>query len=259
MTPREYLAQGELKAALSAQQEVVEQSPADAANRLFLFELLMLAGRLVEARDQLRSIESDDPDWPRSRKAFARLLRAERRRSHGRKPIFVQEPPAHARLRLAGWHAFRQENYELASARFDRSEARSPAIHGHVDGREFEGLRDSDDRFGAVLEVFVGSEYVWLPLDHVRRLVLSPAQGVLDCALRPGRVTLTDGTVLDVFVPLVYPGSQIEDDRFAIGDDTDWPALDSGLVIGIGAKVLLVGEEELRLSDCTQFDLRVVS
>ena len=32
---------------------------------------------------------------------------------------------------------------------------------GFLDGQEFEGLRDADDRFGSILEVFLGGEYFW--------------------------------------------------------------------------------------------------
>ncbi|QJW95724.1 hypothetical protein FTUN_3278 [Frigoriglobus tundricola] len=34
---------------------------------------------------------------------------------------------------------------------------------GFINGREFEGLRDADDRFGSVLEAFRGGEYLWVP------------------------------------------------------------------------------------------------
>ncbi len=124
-----------------------------------------------------------------------------------------------------------------------------------MDGREFEGLRDTDDRFGSVLEVFLGGDYVWVPFEQVRRLTLDPPAGVLDAAFRPGHLALANGPELRVLVPLVYPGSHRAGGEFALGRETDWPEAPGGLACGVGARVLMVGDEELPLGECRQIDL----
>jgi protein involved in temperature-dependent protein secretion len=43
---------------------------------------------------------------------------------------------------------------------------------------------------------------------------------------------------------------------FACGQETDWPENPGGLVVGVGARVLIVGEEELPLGECRQIDVR---
>lgn len=143
-----------------------------------------------------------------------------------------------------------------ASAWIDRADDASPELAGHVDGREFEGLRDTDDRFGSVLEAFIGTEYVWLPFEHLRRVTLAPAVGVLDAAFRPARLQLTDGTDLQAVLPLLYPGSHTADGAFAAGLEADWTSIDGGPLCGVGVRVLMLGEEEVILAECRQWDIR---
>src|SRR5581483_741580 len=258
MTPRDALAAGRLDDAVASQEAVVGDRPDDPAARLFRFELATLAGRLAAARDELRAVHSHDANWPASFGGFLRLLRAEHRRTHrGRRPAFPGDPPAHARRRWKAVRALRAGDGDAAADWIDRADAVSPSpyLAGYVDGREFEGLRDTDDRFGSVLEVFLGGDYVWVPFEQVRRLTLDPPAGVLDAAFRPGHLALANGPELRVLVPLVYPGSHRAGGEFALGRETDWPEAPGGLACGVGARVLMVGDEELPLGECRQIDL----
>lgn len=256
MTPRSALADGRLVEAVTLQESVVRDTPDDDAARLFLFELLALAGRLAEARDQLRFLSSDEPTWPAARRGFLDLLKAEHRRSHlGRRPVFLTDPPAHAKRRWNATRAVRDARPDAAEW-VDRADASSPPLSGHIDGREFDGLRDTDDRFGSVLEAFIGPEYVWIPLEQLRRVVLLPAVGVLDAAFRPARVTLADRNALRVALPLLYPGSHRAGGEFATGLDTDWPEDPSNVVRGVGARVLMIGEDDVVLGECRQLDIQ---
>jgi type VI secretion system protein ImpE len=257
MTPRDALADGRLTDAIVSQEAAVRGEADDAAGHLFLFELYTLAGRLTDARDQLHAVDSHDPNWPASRGGFLRLLRAEHRRRRGGKPLFLVDPPTHARRRWNAVRALREGDADAAATWIDRADAVSPCpyLTGHVDGREFEGLRDTDDRFASVLEVYLGGEYAWVPLEYLRRLTLDPPAGVLDAAVRPAQVALAGGSELRVLVPLVYPNSAGAGDEFALGREADWPETPGGLACGVGARILMVGEEELPLGDCRQLDL----
>ena len=105
-----------------------------------------------------------------------------------------------------------------------------------------------------MLEAFAGRHPVWLPLDQLRRVRLAQPVGVLDEVFRPARVTFRTGDEADVVLPLTYPGSAAAGDDFALGRDADWPD-HGGPVVGVGAKVVLVGDEEEALSDLVQLDL----
>lgn len=253
-TARDAFHDGRLADAVQLQSAHVEAVPDDTPGRLFLVELLALTGRYRDAWDQLSRIESDSPDWPAARRRFRRLLKAANRRANGRVK-FINDPPPHARQRALALRALLLGDSERAIARIDRADSRTPHLFGHIDGREFDGLRDADDRFASVLEVLIGAEYVWVPWEHVRRLRLVPAKHPLDAAFRPAELRLSDWSEQAVFVPLVYPGTA-DDDVLLLGQDTDLVG-DGGPVCGVGGKLLLLGDgSEGPLADCTQIDVR---
>jgi type VI secretion system protein ImpE len=257
MTAREALADGRLADAVGLQTRAVEANPADSAARLFLFELHALAGDLPAARRHLDRIRSGDPVWPAARKAFRRVLRAEACRSPDpARPRFLLPPPPHVKRRWNATRAHRQADPDRATRWLDRADATTPEVHGFVDGREFVGLRDTDDRFATVFEVFVGGRYAWVPFEHTRAVRLNPAAGALDVAFRPGELRLTDGRTLPVVVPLRYPGSAEEGDEFALGEVADWTSADAGLVCGLGAKILTFGDEDAPLAECRMIEVR---
>ena len=258
MTPHELLADGRLAEALAAQEATVGDRPDDAPARLFLVELLAFAGRLLDARAHLDDIASADPAWPASRRQFRQLLRAERRRSEGvRRPVIVPDPPApHARGRWRAAKALRDGQPEDATRWTDRADAATPEVRGFLDGQEFDGLRDADDRFASVLEAFAGGDYLWVPWEAVRRVALRPAKYALDRLFRPAQLRFKDGAELAVHLPLVYPRSYEADEAFALGLETDRVCPDGGPIRCVGGKELLVGDAEVPLADCRMIEIK---
>jgi type VI secretion system protein ImpE len=265
MTPHEAFAEGRLAEAVALQEAAVADRPDDPSARLFLVELLAFAGRLRDAADHLRAIDSDDPDWPASARSFRRLLRAEWRRSvAGRRPVTLPAPtPLHAKRRWRAVRAlrggeFRAQSPDEAVRWTDRADAVTPEVGGFLDGQRFDGLRDADDRFASVLEAVVGGDYVWFPWEAVARVRLAPANFTLDRLLRPAEVRLKDGTEYPVHLPLVYPGAHEADGVFAVGLETDRVCPDGGPVRCVGGKLLLVGDEadEVPLAECRMIEVR---
>ena len=256
MSARDAFVTGFLTEAVKLQTATVQAQPRDAAARLFLFELLTLAGRLRDARDQLLAVESDAEDWPITRRQFLSILQAQHRRERGQRPAFILDPQSHVKWRWNAARAVRDGRIDDAMGWIDRADEESPTIVGHVDGREFEDLRDTDDRFGSVLEVFYGNEFVWVPFELIQRITLAPAVGVLDVAFRSARLRLDNGQKLEVMLPLLYPGSHEADGVYATGQEADWPDC-GGPVCGVGTRVWLLGEEEVVVGDCQQFEFRV--
>ena len=258
MTAHDLFADGRLAEAVAAQEGLVADRPDDGPVRLFLVELLAFAGRLADAREHLDRIGSDDPDWPASRRVFRRLLRAERRRSElVRRPVILPEPaPRHARCRWRAVRALRDDQPDEAVAWIDRADESSPDLAGFLDGQEFDGLRDADDRFASVLEVFAGGDSLWVPWEAVRRVALRPAKYALDRLFRPADLRLKDGTELACHLPLVYPGSHGADDAFALGLETDRVCPDGGPVRCVGGKELLAGDAEVPLAECRMIEVR---
>jgi type VI secretion system protein ImpE len=250
VTPQNALADGHLADALALQLRIVAEGPADPAARLFLFELQLLAQRFRDARATLHAIVSHDSNWPAARHWYRRLLRAARTRHRGRPPAILRPAPAHARLRRRLIAADPADSLEL----LDRADARSPHLVGHVDGREFDGLRDADDRYASVLEAFVGSTSVWIPFERIRQLELPDPTRVFESAYRPARILLDDGRTLAVVLPLVYSRPRTDWQRLAL--DTDFARVRHGPQCCVGAKLLLAGEEEIPLGTLRQLDVR---
>jgi type VI secretion system protein ImpE len=255
MNPHELFAEGRLADALSAQEAAATDDPAE---RLFLVQLLMFAGRLADARSQLALIDSDDPTWPELARTFLRLLRAEHRRSGGRRPVVRPEPaPPHAVRRWKAIRAIREARPDDAVRLIDRADAASPDVRGFLDGMEFDRLRDADDRFASVLEGFVGGEYLWFPWEGIRTVRLERAKYARDRLFRPAEVRLADGTAFPTHVPLVYPRSHVADGVFATGLETDYVCPDGGPTRCIGGKLLLVGDgAEVPLADVTMIEIK---
>lgn len=257
MTPHEAFAEGRLTEAVSLQETAVAEGPSDPATRLFLVELLAFAGRLDEARSHLALIDSDDPSWPASARGFRRLLRAERQRVRSRRPAILPEPiPRHAKCRWLAVKRLRDQQPEEAVRWVDRADASSPDVSGFVNGREFDSLRDADDRFSSVLEAFVGGRYTWFPWEAVRRVKFEPPRFPLDRLFCPAEIRLRDGTDHQAHLPLAYPSPQAVDDVFALGLETDRICPDGGPIRCIGGKLLMVGEDEVPLIECRMIEIR---
>jgi len=259
MSVHDALAEGRLTDAIASQEAVVSETPHDQGARRLLVDLLAFAGQLDAAERHLDEIRSDDGGWPEVERNLRRLFRAERRRSEEhREPRIRPEPaPKHASRRWLAMKALRKAKPDDAIRCIDAADAVSPEIRGFLDGQEFTGLRDADDRFGSVLEAFLGGEYFWFAWESLRKLTLSPAAVLLDQLYRPATITLKDGTSLEAHLPLVYPRSYSVDDVFALGSETDHICPDGGPTRCVGGKLLLIGDEdEVPLADCRMIEVR---
>jgi type VI secretion system protein ImpE len=186
------------------------------------------------------------------------LLRAEWRRiEKGRWPFIMAKPvPQHGLCRWRTHCAVKSGDPALAVRWADRAEANSPIVRGFVNGQEFTGLRDVDDRFASGLEAFAGGDYLWFPWESLRRIDLQPASATRDHWVRPAELHLRDGSRTAVGLPLIYPGSTNADGVFATGQETDYISPDSGVLCAIGGKQLLVGDDEVPLRDVQMLELR---
>lgn len=258
-TAHDMLAEGRLADAVAHQEAAVAAAPDDPGARRLLIDLLAFAGKLDDAIEHLAHIRADAPEWLEVERGLYRLFRSERLRTFdGREPTIVPEPPPdHATRRWKAVKRLRRAEPDRAVKAVDAADAVSPVLRGFIDGREFEGLRDADDRFASVLETFRGGEYLWVSWEVLRKVRLAPAEALLDQLYRPATLTFRDGSVFDVHLPLVYPASYRADGAFALGSETDHICPDNGPTRCVGAKLLLVGDEgEIPLSECRLIEVR---
>ncbi len=253
------LAEGRLADAVAHQEAAVDAAPTDPAARRLLVDLLAFAGRLDDALAHLAQLTSDEPEWPEVERTFHRLFRSERLRTlDGRTPTILPDPPPkHATRRRTAVKLLRRADPERAVKAIDAADAVSPTIGGFIDGREFDALRDADDRFASVLEVFRGGEYLWVPWEALRKVLLAPAAALLDQLYRPATLTFRDGAAAEVYLPLVYPASYRAEGAFALGSETDHVCPDNGPTRCVGGKLLLVNDDdEVMLNECRLIEVR---
>jgi len=259
MTVHDALADGRLADAISLQEADVVADPTDPGSRRLLVDLLVFAGRLDEARTHLANIHSEAPEWPDVERGLLRLFRAETRRSvEFRQPQIRPEPaPRHATRRWLAMKAIRRGKPDDAIRCIDAADSVSPEIRGFIDGQEFTGLRDADDRFGSVLEAYLGGEYFWFTWESIRKVTISPPSVLLDQLYRPAMLSLKEGSMFVVHLPMVYPGSHSGEGAFSLGFETDHVCPDGGPTRCVGGKLLLVGDEdEIPLTNCRMIEVR---
>lgn len=256
MNATELYQQGKLQEAIEAQVQAVKNKPADQSVRLFLFELLAFAGELDRAQKQIDVLKYEDMELQTATMRYRVLLESEKLRrrffAEGVVPKFPEDPPEHLKLRLDGNNQLRGGNVAAAKELFERADAAVPPLKGLLNGKPFDFIRDADDRFGPVLEVFASGNYFWVPFDQIEMVALNPPKFPRDLVWVPARLTTVTGTTGDVHLPVLYPNSHAhQDNQVKLGRFTDWTG-EPGTVAGVGARVYLVGDDPVHLLEWRQ-------
>jgi type VI secretion system protein ImpE len=243
---------GKLNEAIDELVREVKANPNDVAGRTFLFELSCFAGDWERAERQLDVIGHQSAEAELGVMVYRANMKAEveRRRvfAEGVQPHFLSEPPAYVDLHVAALSQIIRGEIAEARATLDRAEEERPAIAGKIDGREFQDFRDYDDRVGPVLELIVKDKYVWLPFEQIKSLDITPPKQLRDLLWASARVEALDGTVGEVYVPTLYPGTyDSENDQVRLGRMTDWKDLGEDLYAAAGLRLMLVAGEDKSL------------
>jgi type VI secretion system protein ImpE len=259
MTATDLYKAGKLDEAIAAQIEEVKAHPGDQGKRLFLFELLAFAGQWDKAGRQIHAIEYPEMELQAATLAYASQVGAEQKRQqlflNGTPPQFLAEPTPQMKLRLEAVNYLRENKQAEASRVLAEADAQTPLLKGVLDDKPFEGLRDGDDLFGIVLEVFAQGNYFWVPLDHVESITIKPPRFPRDLIWLPARLE-TAGATGDVFLPVLYPSSSTHTDPLIrLGRSTDWKQEEGGPVIGLGLRTFLVGEDAVPLPEWRQIQI----
>jgi type VI secretion system protein ImpE len=261
MTPIELFQEGKLHQAIQAQDRFVLSQPDDAAARLLLCEFLLYDGKHDAVRDHLNMLPRKVPGMDDYLRDYRQLLDAADKRQHilsarsTEHPRFLLEPPAHSLKRVDALDALRSGNLEGSLQLVDDADALFQGVHGHVDGRLFDSVRDGDDLFAHVLEVLIDGHYAWFPLDQIGRLKLGPREALRDRLYVPASIEANSGAEWQVHLPALYPGTHNhEDEEVRTGQAVDWFAEGDGPIRGVGLRVFTFGDEELTLLDFTLWE-----
>jgi type VI secretion system protein ImpE len=253
MTASEHYRAGRLQEAIDAQIQEVKAHPGDPGKRLFLFELLAFAGELDRASRQIEAVQYHDVGLDAATAAYRKVLDAEKARRgvfRGEaQPKFLAEPPAHARQRLEALGHLRGQRPAEAAAVLARANEATPALRGRLNDKPFDVLRDCDDLLAGVLEVMAHGDYYWVPLEQIESLTAEAPRSPRDLLWVPAALAMP-GAAGNVFLPALYPGSaEHADPPVKLGRITDWHSPAEGLVLGVGARQLLAGDDAVGLLD----------
>ena len=260
MNAGELFKAGRLGEAVAAQMQEVRTDPADKAKRLFLFELLAMAGDLDRAKRQIDALVFDEPELAESAAAYRQLLASEEARRavfrDGTAPEYLAEPPTHLKLRLEAAGLLRTGKAKEAAARLAEAAEQTPPVAGNLNGKAFDGLRDCDDLLSGALEVMAKGKYYWVPLEQIESLAANPPTAPRDLVWVPAHLTMRDGPDGDVFLPALYPGShEHPDDAMKLGRATDWKEVAAGAVLGVGLRTFLAGDDPVTLLEWRELEM----
>lgn len=245
---------GKLSEAVDAQLKEVKASPADHAKRLFLFELLVFSGDLERAKKQIENVNYGQMEIDAAVLAYRKLIDSEQARRQlfqdGVAPRFFGEQPEHVHMRLEAVNCFRENRPDGAGQFLAQANGAAPAVKGQLNDKPFDSLRDCDDLFGTVLEVMAQGSYYWVPLEQVESITMNPPRFPRDLIWIPARLELLEGAAGNVYLPVLYPGSEEQaDNQVKLGRTTDWKDVGAGLVRGVGAHLYLAGEADMSLPE----------
>jgi type VI secretion system protein ImpE len=262
MKANELLQAGRLSSALTELTQDVKLHPGNVRLRIFLFELLCFTGDYDRAQRQLEVIGHQNESAEVGVEVYRNLLQAEtnRRRlfSDGLRPSFLSEPPHYVQLHLDALNHVRNNCPAEAKQLLVRAQAMWSSVSGELGGRPFSSIRDTDDFVAPILEVFSKGAYLWLPFEYVQKITIVPPKFLRDLIWIPATVETREGSTGDVFIPVLYPGSDQDDnDEIRLGRITEWTTPGEGLARGLGQRTFLIDDEERAILEIRDLQLCV--
>lgn len=254
MNAKDLIAAGRLNDARQQLTQEVKSNPADSAKRTLLFQVLAFLGEWDKADKHLDMMVSLNPKLETGVQVYRNLTNAERQRQdvvQGKRiPGFLTSAPSYLELYMVAWEKVKQQKLDEARALYDQIEEMRPEVCGTLNGKQFEGFRDTDTFLSAFLEVIMHDRYIWIPFEALRELSIGAPKTLFDLIWAPARFLTWDGVNVNCYLPVLYPESCNEDDeRIRLGRMSDWHSLGDGLFKGIGQHVYEIGEEEVSILD----------
>ncbi len=249
MNAKDHYEAGRLSEAVAAAVEEVKRHPADVNRRGLLAELLCFAGEMERADLQLDAMGHQDPQVMMGIAMFRQLIRAEQARqqffSEGRLPEFLDKPDDRLQLHLEASIRVREGHDQEAAELLARAEQQRPKVQGASSDQPFDDLRDLDDLTASFFEVLTSTgKYYWIPIERVERIEFRAPVRPRDLLWRRAHMAVRGGPDGEVFLPVLYAGSQNDaDDRLRLGRSTDWRGGEGVPVRGVGQRMFLVGDE----------------
>jgi len=237
------LKNGDPAAALALLQEQVRARPADAALRVFLFQLLCVRGQWERALNQLKVASELDASALAMAQTYGEAVRCEAIRRDvfaGKKaPMIFGEPEQWLALLieslLVAARGETARSSELRLRAFDEAGTSS----GHINDQPFHWVADADSRLGPVLEAVMNGRYYWVPFSRLSAVTVEEPEDLRDMVWMPAHLQFENGGEMVALIPTRYPGSESsEDGLIALARKTEWQEVAADTYHGLGQRII---------------------
>ncbi len=253
----QHLREGRVDAALAALQDAVRAQPGDARLRIFLFQILSVAGQWQRALNQLDVCAEMDPGALGMREMYRDAIACEALRAEvfagKRAPMLFGEPEPWLALLIESLLRSGRNEAEASARLREQAFEQAPTSGGTVDGQAFEWIADADSRMGPVIEAIINGRYYWVPFNRLLRLATEPPEDLRDFVWLPGVLQFTNGGEVPALLPARYPGSSTSGDGLIqLGRKTDWLDQGNDTFHGLGQRLLATDSGEYPLMQCRE-------
>ena len=246
------LKNGDLSAALAQLQDEIRAKPADAALRVFLFQLLCVRGEWERALNQLKVASGLDAAALAMAQTYGEAVRCEAIRRDvfsGKKvPLVFGQPEQWLALLieslLVAGRGEMERSADLRARAFEEAEPSS----GEINGQPFEWVADADARLGPVLEAVINGKYYWVPFSRLAGITVEEPEDLRDMVWMPAHLQFENGGESVALLPTRYPGSEAsQDGSIALARRTEWEEVAPGTYHGLGQRVIATDAAEVPL------------
>jgi type VI secretion system protein ImpE len=260
-TAQELIAAGDPQAALQALQKQVRERASDPKLRVFLFQLLSVAGQWERAMTQLKVCGELDHGTLAMVNTYQEALKCEAVRSavfDGKTtPIVFGQPQAWVALLVEALQVDARGDAAAATRLRAQAFDQAPAVPGSLNGEAFDWIADADSRLGPVLEAVVNGRYCWVPFSALSKITIEAPEDLRDLVWTPAQMEFANGGASVALIPTRYPGtSATPDGALQLARRTEWLALSDDHYRGLGQRVLATSAAELGLLEVRELVLQ---
>ena len=269
MLAEQNLRDGDLGAALANLENAIRDDPANAKNRVFLFQLFCLLGKWDRALNQLAVLQDLDAEMLALVFVYRDAIQSEAFRSDvfaaRRKPLIFGEPTPWIAFLLESLKAVNQQRQAEAAELRDQALAMAATVGGSITnaGGEplpFSWIADADSRLGPILEVILEGKYFWVPFEHIASIQMEEPEDLRDLVWAPAQFRWTNGGEAMGLIPTRYAGSELaEDSQIRMSGKTDWMQPTDGVCYGLGQRMLATDNDDHPLLQIRRIDLAPTS
>jgi len=254
MQAEQSLKEGDLQGALQQLQEQVRKQPANAAYRVFLFQLLAVAGEWGRALTQLDVAGDLDAGTLAMVQTYREALRCEALRAEvfagQRSPLVLGDPGQGTALVFEALKLSAGNEHERARQLVDQAYDVIPTTSGSINGEPFDWIADADSRIGPYLEAIVNGHYYWIPFHRISRIQIDEPEDLRDMVWMPAHFAWANQGEAVGLIPARYPGSESsEDPLIRLNRKTQWLDVGGDVFHGLGQRMLATDGGEYPLLD----------